>query len=364
MTKNIITRRIISLILIFSVFVSLTGCGKKDIPEEDKVDVLLITDIGTINDGSFNESAWAGVLRYADGKDIKTKYYQPDGTGVDDYLEQIEKGVDNGAQVIVCPGYLFEEPIYEAQSKYTDTKFIILDGAPHNKDYSDETIGENVMAIEFAEEEAGFLVGYAAVRDGYTNLAFMGGIPEDTVIRYGYGFVQGADYAAIQMGTSVSIRYTYCNTFFEDESVEATASSWYDNGTEVIFACGGAMGKSVIRAAENHNGKVIGVDVDQSDESDVVITSALKNLDKAVLQGLESYYDGTFTGGNVIKVGAANGGVGLEIENSHFRLFDFEQYQQIYTYLMEGYVQPYAETNVGTCEELTLVNTEVNYIVP
>lgn len=354
----------ILLCLLIITAICFTACGKQEISEEDKVDILLITDFGTINDGSFNQAAWEGVKYFADSRNLVAKYYMPEGISVDDYLEQIKKGVNNGASVIVCPGELFGEAIYKAQKQYKNTNFIILDGYPHNEDYSDETINENVIAISFAEEESGFLAGFAAVRDGYTNLAFMGGVPEDTVIRYGYGFVQGADYAAIQMGVPVSIRYTYCNTFYEDTSVEATAASWYDSGTEVIFACGGAMGKSVIRAAENHNGKVIGVDVDQSNISDTVITSAMKCLDSAVYAALESSYGENFNGGSIQRLTTYVSGVKLPMDTSRFNTFNQQEYDDIYYLLMNGFIEPYAQTNIGTCEELSLINTEVSYIVP
>ena len=357
-------KKILYLICAVLLILCIAGCGKKDVSQEDSVDILLVTDFGTINDGSYNQGAWEGIQDYAAANNLVAKYYQPSGTEQEDYIEQIKLGAKNGAKVIVCPGSLFEEAVFKVQKQLSDVCFIVLDGVPHNEDYSDETIRENILPILFSEEEAGFLAGYSAVREGYTNLAFMGGVPEDPVIRYGYGFVQGADYASIQMGIPVYIRYTYCNTYFEDTSVEATASSWYDNGTEVIFACGGAMGKSVMRAAENHNGKVIGVDVDQSAESDTVITSALKRLDMAVYQSLESYYNGTFKGGEVVKLTAKENGVGLPMATSKFTNFQVSEYEEIYNQLVDGYIVPYAQTNVGTCEELSLVNTEVTYIVP
>lgn len=356
----------LSAVIILTVLsvLTLAGCGKKDVAPEDEVEVLMITDIGTVDDGSYNQGTWEGILRYTSENNITAKYYVPSGIGTEAYLEEIQKGVDNGAKVIVCSGYLMEETIYEAQKKYPKVNFILVDGIPHNEDFSDIAIAENTMSISFEEEESGFLAGYAAVRDGYTNLAFMGGVPEDPVIRYGYGFVQGADYASIQIGLPVSIRYTYTNTYLEDESVEATAASWYENGTEVIFACGGDMGRSVMRAAENHGGKVIGVDIDQSKESDTVITCAMKSLDKAVYKGLSDYYSGTFKGGENTLLSAADSCVCLSIQTSKFNRFDWAEYQSIYQQLVDGIIDPYGETNIGTCEELTLINTEVSYIVP
>ena len=357
-------KRIAVILICACMMLNICGCGDKEVAPEDKVDILLITDVGTINDGSFNQGAWEGILQYTSETGKIAKYYEPKDTSVEAYLEQIKTGVENGAQIVVCPGYLFGETVYEAQKKFTDTHFILLDGIPHNEDFSEETIADNVMAVQFEEDEAGFLAGYAAVRDGYTNLAFIGGIPEDAVIRYGYGFVQGADYASIEMGVPVYIRYTYANTFYEDDSVEATAASWYDNGTEVIFACGGSMGRSVMRAAENHNGKIIGVDVDQHTESDTVITSAMKALDSAVYEGLTAYYTGNFPGGETTVFSAKESGVRLPMDASKFNRFMLSDYDAIYSQLVNGIIDPYSETNIGTCEELSLINTEVSYVVP
>lgn len=355
------SKKVISLIMSLLIAVSICGCGSNSTPKEP-VDVLLITDYGTVKDGSFNEGAWDGISQYASDNGIIAAYYEPTEVDKDIYLSEIKRGVDNGAKVIVCPGYLLEETVFDAQKMYPDTHFILLDGEPHNEDYSDTTIGNNVMPILFAEEEAGFLAGYAAVRDGYTGLGFIGGIPEAPVIRFGYGFVQGADYAAIEMGVNVHIRYHYANTFYEDQNVQNLAGTWFDDDTEVIFACGGAMGRSVMRAAETHDGKVIGVDVDQSFESNTVITSAMKSLSNAVYYGIQSYYDGTFPGGSVTRFTAKDDGVCLPMDNSKFNRFGAAEYNGIFSRIVEGYITPYAQTDIGTTKELTLINTEVTYI--
>ncbi|HOO29307.1 MAG TPA: BMP family ABC transporter substrate-binding protein, partial [Lachnospiraceae bacterium] len=291
-------------------------------------------------------------------------YYQPEEADTGVYLNKIKAAVKNGAKLIVCPGYLPEEAVYKAQDKYPKVHFILLDGTPHNADYSDTEINDNVMPILFEEDQAGFLAGYAAVRDGYTHLGFIGGVAEAPVIRYGYGYVQGADYAAIEMGTSVDIKYCYSGTFIEDPDVQSMASSWYQDGTEVIFACGAAMNRSVMSAAEGSltDAKVIGVDIDQSAESPTVITSAMKMLSNAVYGGIKDFYDDSFKGGEITTLTAKDGGVGLPMETSVFRSFTSADYDEIFTLLVEDVIVPYASTEVGTTDDLTLVNTTVNYI--
>ncbi|MCR4806726.1 MAG: BMP family ABC transporter substrate-binding protein [Lachnospiraceae bacterium] len=347
--------RLINVISLALMTFTLTGCGKG-------IDIGFITDMGTVYDGSFNQGTYEGVQRFADEKGKTCKVYEPDGVTDDDYLKNIKQAVKDGADVIVCPGYLFEETVFKAQKKYPKVEFILVDGQPHNKDGSDQTIRENTMPIVFAEDQAGFLAGYAAVRDGNTDLGFVGGTNSEPVVRFGYGFVQGADYAAIEMGINVTVRYCYANTFLESADVKSMTSAWYKGGTQVIFACGGAMGKSIIAAAEENGGKVIGVDIDQSSDSETVITSAEKMLGNAVYTGLSNFYDETFIGGTLYEMDAANNGVGLEMANSRFSSFTQEEYDTIFARLVSGSIVPYRSTDYGNTSDLELVSTEVYYM--
>lgn len=343
----------------------MTGCsGKEESKSEDTTaEIVLITDYGTVNDGSYNQGAWEGITSYCDEYNKTCQYYMPENTDKDSFLSTAKKAIGNGAQVIVCTGYLYEEAMFEAQKKFSNTSFILIDGTPHNEDYSDTTIRENVRAISFSEEQAGFLAGYAAVREGYTGLGFMGGKASPPVIRYGYGFVQGADYAAIETGSSIHVRYVYTDTYSEDPVVEEMAGAWYADDTEVIFACGGQMGRSVMRAAEAAGGKVIGVDTDQSDESETVITSAEKSLKIAVYDSIKAYYEGNFQGGTVTEMAANSGGVCLPMDTSRFEKFDMDSYSRLYEHLIDGMIDPYDGTDIGTTQELDLINTEVSYIM-
>ncbi|MBQ8666365.1 MAG: BMP family ABC transporter substrate-binding protein [Lachnospiraceae bacterium] len=354
----------IIICIVATVALILTGCGKDDAayPNDKPVDVVLITDYGTVDDNGFNQAAWEGIKKYAEETGKSYDYYNPEGTDTDSIMAQFKRGVSNGAKLFVCPGAMLEVPVYTAQSKYDECSFILIDGVPHSEDGTDVKIGENVSSITFAEEEAGFLAGYAAVRDGYKGLGFMGGMPIDPVIRYGYGFVQGADYAAIEMGVNVHIRYTYTDTFAENPAIEEMANAWYEDDTEVIFACGGAISKSIIRSAENHSGKVIGVDIDESAESEVVLTSAMKSVSSAVYDDVKSYFEGSFAGGSAVNVTAKDNGVCLPMETSRFEKFDEASYEAVYSHIVDGLIVPYNQTDIGTCDELSLINTEVTYI--
>ena len=176
----------LAVVLALSVFAGCAAGGKK-------AELALITDIGTIDDKSFNQGAWEGLVKYAEEKGISHQYYQPTEKSTTAYLESIDQAVKNGAKVIVTPGFLFEEPVTQAAATYPDVSFVAIDC----------TLPEapaNAVGVTYAEEQVGFLAGYAAVKEGYTKLGFLGGMPVPAVVKYGYGFVQGADAAAKELG--------------------------------------------------------------------------------------------------------------------------------------------------------------------
>lgn len=331
----------------------------------DGYELALVTDLGTIDDKSFNQGAWEGMKKYAEENGISYKYYQPQEGTTDSYLETIGLAIEGGAKLVVCPGFLFEEPVYLAQDQYKDVHFILLDGEPHSGDYSEYRTEANVMPILFQEDEPGFLAGYAAVKDGYTKLGFLGGMAVPAVIRYGYGFAEGADYAAKEMGVDgIEIMYNYTGAFAATPEAQSMAASWYQNGTEVIFGCGGAVGNSVMAAAEEKSAKVIGVDVDQSYESDTVVTSAMKQLSVSVYDGVRDFYAGSFPGGKTSIFSAKNDGIGLPMETSKFTTFTQADYDAVYAQLKNGkitLVQP-SEDNNDPTKDLKLEKTTINFV--
>ena len=347
------------------------GCSKKNATdtkvgsEGSTYELALVTDSGTINDKSFNQGAWEGLADYAKGANKTAKYYQPAEVSDEAYLQAIDLAVKGGAKIIVCPGYNFEESVWEAQKKYPEVDFIILDGAPHNADSSDKTIAKNTASIFYCEQQAGFLAGYAAVKEGNTKLGFMGGVAVPAVIKYGYGFVQGADYAAKKLGVkSVSMKYTYVGNFDATPENMAKAAAWYNEGTQCIFACGGAVGNSVMKAAETakDGGKtVVGVDVDQSGESATVITSAMKNLAQSVKDTVGEYYAGMFPGGQSTTLTAKENGVQLPMASSKFSKFTQADYDDLFKSMGIGTISIKDNTAAATADKLgtEIVKVEV-----
>ena len=330
MNKKKIFALMLALVMILGVITACNKGGEEDaLHKEGKQDadgnaeIALITDVGTIDDKSFNQGSWEGVVQYAIDNDKTFKYFQPTEKSDAAYINSINLAIDGGAKIVVTPGFLFEGPIHTVQNQFPDVHFILLDGYPHAGDYVPD-ISDNVIGILYAEEESGYLAGYAAVHDGYRELGFMGGMAVPAVVRFGYGFLQGADDAAAELGLAagdVKVKYTYVGNFDASPENESKAASWFQEGTEVIFACGGSVGTSVMKAAEKADAKVIGVDVDQYAESDTVITSAMKNLKKSVNDAITSIYDGTWEGGKVLTLDATQGYTLISMENARFKNF-------------------------------------------
>ena len=326
-------------------------------------ELALITDVGTIDDKSFNQGSWEGLEKYAKEHNITHKYYKPAEKSDQACLDAIDLAVKGGAKVIVTPGFLFESPVYNAQTKYPNIKFILIDAEPKTADSAE--IKDNVLSIFYAEEQAGYLAGYAAVTEGYRELGFMGGLAVPAVVRFGYGYVQGADAAAKNLGLdkgAVKIKYTYVGNFDASPENQTKAAAWYNEGTECIFACGGGVGNSVMKAAETAQKVVIGVDVDQSVESETVITSAMKNLGDSVYSAIADYYDGKFEGGKKLTLTAKENGIELPMETSKFKKFTKEDYDKLYKGLQDGLIEVKKDTDISDLKSLNTEVVEINEI--
>jgi basic membrane protein A len=361
------------LVLLLSL-TSFAGCAALT-GGAGKSEIALITDKGNIDDKSFNQGSWEGVVAFAEANKITHKYYKPEDGNDDAYLAAIDLAVTGGAKVVVTPGYLFEVAVYQAQTKYPDVKFILLDGAPHDPEYATFETKSNVASIMYAEQESGYLAGYAAVKDGFTKLGFMGGMAVPAVQAFGYGYLQGAEAAATELGLAdgaISVTYHYTGDFAETDTNKATAKTMYQEGTEIIFACGGSVGKSVMSAAAEAGKKVIGVDVDQRYDSETVVTSATKGLGASVQQVLEAIYKTnsweTF-GGKTTTFNAANDGVGLPTvvigddkadAFDRFNKFTKADYDAVYKTLVDGTAVPIRSIEVADANGYATADELVN----
>ena len=325
------------------------------------VKVALTCDTGTIDDESFNQACWSAVSAYM-GDDCQ--YYIPEADASDEDREtMIRQAVNDGAEVIVCVGYLYGASLAWAAEQYPDI--------------GTDSIPTNCYCITFKEEQAGYMAGYAIAKDGKTKLGFLGGMAVPAVIRYGYGFVQGADAAAQELGQNIEINYFYGGQFYGDANITSRMEGWYSNGTQVVFACGGGIYTSAVEAALKSNGYVIGVDVDQNyigvngvaDGSyayNPFITSAMKGLSAAVETALSDIEAGEWG-----EISGSNGNFGLEDgdyvglptdeDSWNFDTFTVEDYESLKEKIASGEITVDNSSDDATKPTVSEFTT-VNYI--
>ena len=282
----------------------------EETPAESDYAVAMITDYGDITDQSFNQTTYEACKEFCEANGVNFNYFKPAGDNTADRVAMIEKAIDEGYNVIVMPGYAFGEAIKETAESNSDITFIALDvGAGDlGEDY---VVPANLYCAVYQEELCGYMAGYAAVKLGYTKLGFLGGMAVPAVVRYGYGYVQGVDAAAKELDITVDLKYAYGNQFYGDGDITAAMDTWYQGGTEIVFACGGGIYTSAAEAAAKVGGKVIGVDVDQKGIIDgsygegMTVTSAMKGLAPTVKHLLSEVLAGNFAnyGGKIDTLG-------------------------------------------------------------
>lgn len=304
-------------------------CACSSTPELTKVG--MITSTGTIDDKSFNQGVWEGILKYqADKGTIEARYLDPAGALMSDYLAAITTLHDAGHKIIIAPGFEFETVVNTAAETFADTAFILIDGTTHTAGNQDFVKHDNTLCILFNEHEAGFLAGIAAALSTKTHqLGFIGGMEIPAVIRYGVGFRAGVKYANKTYGTIAEVKdenYLYQGTFNDLSAGKTLASGMYVKGVDIIFSAAGLVGIGAInetkeRAAGGEAVWAIGVDSDQYDTGllasgkSVILTSAIKRVDLATYRYIDSKLQGTFPGAQIITLAMADKAVGLPDTN-------------------------------------------------
>ena len=328
---------------------------------DNKYQIAFVTDIGQLKDKSFNQGTWEGVKRYASTNNKSYKYYQPangDKATDDDRYNAMKAAADNGAEIIVCAGFMQFNALDKASTDYPTVKFVFVDGWNFGK--------ENVTAIIFKEEQSGYLAGYAAVKEGFTKLGFCGGGggTNPACQRFGYGFVQGANDAAKELGINVAMKYSwmYGASFSASTELKSMLDGWYTTGTQVVFSCGGSMCSSAFSSASENSGYVIGVDVDQSGQSKTVITSATKGLREGTMFALTTFYTGKWSeiADKSANLGAESDAVGLPTATWSMKKFTVEEYEALFAKVKEGKVA--IDNNPEGAETKTYSNVTLDYI--
>ncbi|MDO4972669.1 MAG: BMP family ABC transporter substrate-binding protein [Eubacteriales bacterium] len=300
-------KKILSIALILCMVFALCATSAS---ADSEFKVAMITDYGDITDQSFNQTTYEACKAFADENGLAFQYYKPASDSDEDRASSIEKAIDDGYNVIVMPGYAFGKAIQETVPDNEDITFIALDVSEGDIGDLAADVPANLYCAVYQEELCGYMAGFAAVKLGYTKLGFLGGMAVPAVVRYGYGFVQGVDAAAAELGIEgVEVKYAYGNQFFGDADITAYMDTWYAAGTEVVFACGGGIFTSAGEAAAKAGAKVIGVDTDQAATIDglygegMTVTSAMKGLAATVNSALSEILDGSFEGGKVDNLG-------------------------------------------------------------
>ncbi len=368
------------LVLLFCLVCSVVmfGCGET---ASESYEIALITDSGTITDMSFNQSSYEAISEWADENEKTYKYYVPLSTSETDIKSAVETAISNDAKVVVTPGYAFSTIIYELQQTYTDVKFIAVDYVPSNGEVDDdyqELVSNNTYSISFSDEQSGYLAGYASVMDGETNIGFIGGEIVPSVVRYGVGYINGANDASLKTENNVNVWYGYSESFVPKDSIATTTEQWIDDGVETIFSCGGGIWQSVADGiiAKDNNTKLIGVDINQQpvinaidDYSDItVLTSATKEIATAIKSALDYYgiENWDAIGGKADTLGISQDytqtyvGLPTEEKSWNFSTFTVEDYNAVITSIQDGTIQIIndtatdIETYIDSCTNLTL----------
>lgn len=368
--------------ILFSLFVvgMLAGCAKESADPmtellkdpygdyREKGGEIAFVLNGSIEDGSYNETIYEGIRMYALAAGASFSYYQTADDSPKGHQDAIEQAAENQAQIIICAGYDFEESVGALQDVYPEVSFLLIDGVSAGKDGEPIAISDNVHCISFREEESGYLAGYMVVLEGYRKLGFIGGKEESpSVVRYGHGFLQGINEAAEELKLEkedISVNYWYSDSFLPEQGIKDMAAKWYKEGTEVIFACGGGLYESVLAAADEADGLLIGVDVDQSLLSERFLTSAVKDVANGVILSLDDYYasgkkwSDTFAGQEV-RYGAKERCTGLPMSDTEWRFKKAteEEFNEIYKRMRRGEVSVSDEI-----KKKPQVDVTVNYL--
>ena len=259
----------------------------------------MVTDVGGVNDGSFNQSAWEGLQRAGEAFGCEVKYIESKGDA--DYVPNIESFLDEDYDLIVCVGYMMADAVRDAAELYPDQKFAIIDDAS-NADL------DNVTCMMFEQEQASYLVGLAA---GYTTesniVGFVTGAANETMNSFGYGYCAGV----LDAKPDATILQYNANNFCDASGGKTAVNTMVTKGADVVFHAAGGTGIGVIDGCKENKIWAIGVDSDQSPLApETILTSALKRVDNACYDATKKTILGTLEGG-VETYDLAAGGVDI-----------------------------------------------------
>lgn len=319
----------VCLCLAAAALLGLYGCSGET---EPPVTIAMITDGGNVDDLATNQTIWQAVQTYVGGTGETPGYYIPDNESSSACRTAIDEAVKKGAEVVICYGDAAGTAVYEAQREYRSVYFLMFDVEAHAEENEKARLRGNTRCILFDHEEAGFLAGYAAAREGYTSLAYYGGADKERADEYGAGFLEGLQQAASEMELadgSIQVQYEERGTDAISPDFMNEVKQKYRNGCQAIFTDGGGFESIVRTSAEVTGGKVLGVATDESQKSAAVVISAENKYEEVLNQELQKIAEEDFDGGKTEILGIGEGGVGLTMDTSRMQNFGEDQYQQI-----------------------------------
>lgn len=348
-------KRILKLILVAALALGLVACSNSSDStggdtKECTITIGLVTDTGGVDDKSFNQSAWEGLQKYAAevGEEDCIKYLQSNSDA--DYVPNLSQFGDDGTDLIVAVGYLFNDAIAKVAPNYPDSKFLVIDTT------SDL---ENVASAVYSAEQGSFLVGVAAglraKEDGSNIVGFIGGEDSELIQAFQAGYEQGV----LAVNPEAKIYVDYADSFADETKGQSLAQKQYDLGATIIYHAAGNVGNGVIKEAKERGDVwVIGVDRDQyedgmkDDGTSVILTSMLKRVDTATYSTAKALYDGNFTA-EITTYTLDMDGVGAEI--SEGRNLTAEEIETI-----KGYVDQIVNGDIVVSAVPTIANGSSN----
>lgn len=326
--------------------------------------IALAVDAAGLDDAGKNAAAWRGVQAFGENFGFTTQSYAADENTSDAAESALRQAAESGAGLVVCLGEGMASALYNLQGNYPTVSYLMLDDEPHSADYTSYTTAANVHCVLFQEEQAGYLAGFAAVTEGYTQLGFLGADAMPEIVRYCTGYLQGAEAAAELSGVQVRVKTWYSGSYTASEDITARMSGWYSDGTQLIFAAGGTLAQSCVAAAQDTGGKVAAANWDQSALGDSVLTSAIKCYSAAVQNQLYLFYAGGNAwdqdrAGQTERLGASDEAVALSTSVWRFARFEQDEYETQYSRLHDSAVKVERFSDAGTLPEMANVTVDV-----
>lgn len=342
--KKILLAFLLTSLVFFTLVFSLGSLSTK---HGDTFQVAMVTDFSDVNDASFNQACYEGAKDWSKKNNIKFNYFKPSDISKAERVKSINLAIDRGYNVILCPGFALGDPIAEVAPKHPEVKFIGLDIG--EGDFHGFKLTKNIVVYNYREYIGGYLAGYAAVKEGFTKLGYLGGIAAPAVVNFGCGYAQGISDAAGELGIKANLKYAYSGQFFGDSDIYKYMDNWYKtDATDIVFSCGGSIYTSVAQAAKENNGYMIGVDIDQRPIIDkdygkgICVTSAMKDIKSTVVNKLEDLYKKNIWENGFKDLGIVSAEhpelnyVKLPMDNWRFKNFSISEYKKIVKEIDDG----------------------------